>query len=120
VHVRHFAKPRELAFGQMTGGLLDGSYRLVPAHLPRHIGQEFAVAQAIHGCTAARVAPADEPLRLCQPTSSKHSICTCHNTPIEVSALPCQTHADVWAQGLLALMTIAVQREGLPGQIRHF
>src|SRR6266581_2121889 len=118
--VRHFAEPRELAFGQMAGGLFDGSHCLVPAHLSRHIGEEFAVAQAIHGGTGAGVAPADEPLHLRQPTSSEHSICTCRNPPIEVSALPCQTHTDVWEQWLLALMTVAVQREGLPSQIRHF
>jgi hypothetical protein len=39
---------------------------------------------------------------------------------MEVNALACQPHTDIWEQRLLALMTIAVQREGLSSQIRHF
>src|SRR5262245_54609610 len=104
----------------MAGGLFNGSYRLVPPHLSCYIGEEISVAQAIHGCTGAGVAPSDEPLHLCQPPSSKHSICTCCNTSIEVSPLPGQPHTDIRAQWLLALMPRAVQRERLPSQIQHF
>src|SRR5436305_1608893 len=96
----------------MTGSLFNGSYRLIPAHLSRCIGEELPVTEAIHSCTGTCVTPPDEPLHLRQPTSSKHSICTCRNPCIEISALPCQTHTDIREQWLLALMTIAVHREG--------
>ena len=78
-----------LAWSKMTGGLFNGGSTSRPHHhLSRYRAEEIAiVATAIHGGTGACVAPSDKPLHLHQPTSRKHSICTCRNTPMEVKAL---------------------------------